>query len=101
MSTLGPALGPRRRALDPRVASRLRTWVLGSVTLPAETRVDFTEWVAMDSRAPAQHMVHVVLVSAGSRRRVTIDKASDRITLGDVRSALSVGEVSECPTSQA
>jgi len=45
-----PALGPRRRANDPAAARTLDSWFRSALDMPAETRVELSEWVSIDSR---------------------------------------------------
>ena len=83
-----PALGPRRRAIVPAVARTLDAWIRSALDMPAETRVELSEWVSMDSRA-VPHSVRVLVGTGRARRRFVIEKASERITLADVRAALA------------
>jgi hypothetical protein len=78
-----PALGPRTRAIDPEVARRLDSWIRSALQMPAETRVELSEWVSMDSRA-VPHLVG----TGRARRCFAIDKATERIGLADVNAAL-------------
>lgn len=89
LSQLGrpPALGPRRRGIDPVVARTLDSWIRGALHVPAETALDLLEWVSMDSRA-VPHSVCVVVGTGRARRRFVFEKASERITEVDVRAAL-------------
>ena len=81
-----PALGPRRRAIVPAVARTLDAWIRSALDMPAETRVELSEWVSMDSRA-VPHSVRVLVGTGRARRRFVIEKASERITLADVHAA--------------
>jgi len=82
-----PALGPRRRAIVPAVARNLDSWIRSALDMPAETRVELSEWVSMDSRV-VPHSVCVVVGIGRARRCFANDKASERIGLADVNAAL-------------
>ena len=81
-----PALGPRRRAIDPTVARTLDSWFRNALHEPAEQSIELLEWVSMDSRA-VPHSVCVLVGTGRYRRRFVIEKASERITLADVHAA--------------
>jgi hypothetical protein len=89
LSQLGrpPALGPRRRAVDPAVARTLDSWVRNALHAPDAQSIELREWVSMDSRA-VPHSVCVVVGTGRARRRFVIEKASERINEADVHSAL-------------
>jgi hypothetical protein len=82
-----PALGPRRRAIDPAVGRTLDSWIRSALHVPAEQSIDLFEWVSMDSRA-VPHSVWGLVGTGRARRRFVIEKASERITEADVHAAL-------------
>lgn len=83
-----PALSPRRRVIDPEVARKLDSLIRSILHMPAETRLELSEWISMDSRG-VPHSVYVHVGTGRDRRCFVIDKASERIALADVHAAFS------------
>ena len=82
-----PALDPRHRSIDPAIARALDSWFRNALRLPADTSVELSEWVSVDSRA-VPHRVCVLVGTGRASRRFVIEKASERIVLADVHAAL-------------
>lgn len=76
-----PCLPPRRRPLAPAMRAQLAEWTRLALGLSQTARIDVEEWVATDSRL-TPHVVQITVQPHGFR--VTIEKASERVSIGDV-----------------
>jgi hypothetical protein len=83
-----PALGPRRRLIEPSVERALRGWVHEALRSTRAPLVGISEWVSLDSRA-VPHTVSFIVDTGGARRHLVIEKASERIVRSDVNAVLA------------
>lgn len=95
-----PLLLPRARALNPDVKHRLQEWVRHALALPVGAQIGVSEWIDLDVRAAAQHVVHIVATTPTGDCNCTIPKASVRIVAADVATSLEQSslQVSRPPT---